>query len=90
MLVRLQPEAPLEQDPTESMSDDSAPRSYVDANGEIAARARPGFVPACCYYSVSPEKTELGGIFKPAHNWRVERGMVVSSAECVERIFLKE
>lgn len=71
-------------------SDDGATRSYVDADGEIAARERPGFVSACCYYSVAPEKTELGGIFKPSHNWRVERGMVVSSAECLERIFLKE
>jgi hypothetical protein len=72
------------------MEASEVPRSYVDPDGELAARDRPGFVPACCYHSMSPEKTELGGIFKPASNWRVDRGMVVSSAECVERIFVKE
>ena len=69
---------------------DATQRTYVDPEGAISARDRPGFVPACCYGSMAPEAAELGGIFRPSHSWRVESGMFVSSAECVERIFLKE
>lgn len=55
---------------------------------ELEQRERKGFVSACRYGTIKPEKNEIGGIFMNARNARVEHGLVVHDAECVERIFL--
>lgn len=52
-------------------------------------RAREGFHSVCCYGSIFPEKGEIGGIFKNVRNTRVEHGLFVHDAECVERIFVE-
>lgn len=51
---------------------------------------RHGFEPICRYGSIEPVAGEIGGIYKGARNTRMEMGLFVYEAECVERIIVRE
>jgi len=54
----------------------------------IEQRDREGFMSVCCYGSMRPGDGEIGGIFKNVRNSRVEHGLFIHDADCVERIFV--
>ena len=69
--------------------DDAGPkRTLIDADESPEQRDREGFVSACQYGSMRPELNEIGGIFVRVRNTRLEHGMWVHDAECVERVFV--
>lgn len=63
-------------------------RRVITPEQSAAHRDRKGFWPVCCYGAIVPEENEIGGIFRHVRNTRVEYGLFVHDAECVERIFL--
>ena len=63
-------------------------RTFVAAEDSIEQYERPGFSPVCQYGSIKPEPNEIGGIFVRVRNTRLENGLWVHDAECVERVFL--
>lgn len=64
-------------------------RTVVTPEESIEQMDREGFTSVCCYGAITPEKNEIGGIFKNVRNVRVKRGLFVYDAECVERIFVE-
>lgn len=63
-------------------------RTTVTPDEQFEQQERKGFLPVCCYGSIKPEQYEIGGIFKNVRNYRIESGLYVYDAECVERIFI--
>lgn len=66
-------------------------RTYVKSfEDEIAARERRGFVPAQRYFTMAPEKSEIGCIVRQTGTPHMDRGTLVQPIEVVERIFALE
>jgi hypothetical protein len=63
-------------------------RTTITPEQEPEHRNRKGFHSVCCYGAITPEKGEIGGIFKNVRNTRIEHGLFVHDAQCVERIFV--
>ena len=64
-------------------------RKTVTPEQSCDLRDRPGFVAVECYGSITPERNEVGGIFNDMSDPRIERGLWVQDAVCVERFFLE-
>lgn len=61
--------------------------TIIHVDDEPEHRNRPGFKPACCYGpSMCPGEYEVGGIFEHVRNPRIEHGLMVHDATCIERI----
>ena len=68
---------------------DSVPKqTIIDSEFSPEQYERPGWVSVCEYGSIRPEPNEIGGIFLRVRNMRVEHGVLVYDAECVERVFV--
>ena len=63
-------------------------RTLVDAMDAPEQYGRSGFAAVCQYGSIEPEPNEIGGIFVRVRNARLERGLWVHDADCVERVFV--
>lgn len=65
-------------------------KTYCTPEESLRHIERVGFRPVCQYASMHAEYNEIGGIFTPSRNPRLEHGIWVYDANCVERIYLKD